>query len=245
MTSFPPEPQHLERSRFVEMLKLRMSERDLSQYDLADLLGISQPYVSQLLSENGQKMPSRTVLRKSLDILDIDWPDVASDPEPASTDTATLPPDHILVPRTPLVSAGNDGMINPPTSEPHAYHRRDLTHLTNLSDRELSSLYAMTVVGDSLAPEIIPGSTVLVLPLDEYLGDGLYVLSIDGAELAKRIQRLSDGSLRLLPINSAYSPELLTPMPDADTPNTFRQESTGRAAQVRIVGKVVGYLKPA
>ena len=62
---YPIEPPTL-----VEMIRERMSEMKLSQKDLADLLGVSPPRISEYL--NGKSEPTLKVARKMYHKLDID-----------------------------------------------------------------------------------------------------------------------------------------------------------------------------
>ena len=54
----------------VEMIRERMSEMKLSQKDLAGLLGVSPPRISEYL--NGKSEPTLQVARKMYHKLDID-----------------------------------------------------------------------------------------------------------------------------------------------------------------------------
>jgi HTH-type transcriptional regulator/antitoxin HigA len=62
---YPIEPPTL-----VEMIRERMSEMKLSQKDLADLLGVSPPRISEYL--NGKSEPTLKVARQMYRKLDID-----------------------------------------------------------------------------------------------------------------------------------------------------------------------------
>ena len=115
------------------------------------------------------------------------------------------------------------------------------------------ALRSIAVVGDSLLPEIAPGSRCLFLPAERlpgrtFAGDGFYVLAVDGAALVKRVQRLPGGALLLKAVNPAYDDVALRPLPEADTPDAYRVEhagaATGEVAHVRLVGKVVGHVRP-
>jgi len=62
---YPVEPPNL-----IEMVRERMTEMRLSQKDLADLLGVSPPRISEYL--NGKSEPTLKVARQMYRKLDID-----------------------------------------------------------------------------------------------------------------------------------------------------------------------------
>ena len=124
------------------------------------------------------------------------------------------------------------------------YHPYSQSELKRVTGRKPDTLRTCVVVGDSLAPDIPPGTRAVYLPLREHAGDGLYMVAINDGHVVKRVQRLADGTLRLIPFNPAYAEETLTPMKEADTDHLYRTGAGGTAV-VRFVGKVVYYAKSA
>ena len=69
-----------------------------------------------------------------------------------------------------------------------------------------SDLFLITAQGHSMVPTIYEGDILLVdksrkRPSD----DGIYILSVDHELIAKRLQRLYDGSVKIVSDNKAYS----------------------------------------
>jgi transcriptional regulator with XRE-family HTH domain len=236
-----PSGAPLDPRRFASAVSAALAEQDRSQAELARTASVSRSSVSRYLS--GALTPSREVAARILGALGLDWPDVSA-PAPE------LPAGVVLIPRDGYASGARslqEGYVNGAGTaaaedfERDPYSRSELARLTGMNPERFRSC---TIVGDSLVPEIPPNTRAVYVPVEEHLGDGLYVVAIDEAHVVKRVQRLADGTLRLLPYNTAYEPETLTPVRNADTENTYRTE-TGGTAVVRFVGKVVYYPKAA
>ena len=236
--SIPP-VRDLDRTRFSRALTRALAERGITQADLARELGVTQPTISDYV--NAKKSPSRKNLAHLMGFLDLDPAELTALSE------QDVSGDVVLLPVRGRAAAG-DGYINERGVAGgdgvgvKAFSREELRRLTN---RNPDRLETFIVSGDSLAPEILPSSAVVYDPQEAFRGDGLYVLTVDEGEIVKRVQVLPGGALELLPINPAYKPELLYPVKEADTPNTYRSERTGLTSVVRVVGKVVAYSKPA
>ena len=235
-----PPVRDLDRARFSQALTRALTQRGITQADLARELGVTQPTISDYV--NAKKSPSRKNLARVVGFLDLDPTELTALSE------QDLSGDVVLLPVRGRAAAG-DGYINGSGGAGagdgvghKAFSREELRRLTN---RNPDRLETFIVSGDSLAPEILPSSAVVYDPQEAFRGDGLYVLTVDEGEIVKRVQVLPGGALELLPINPAYKPELLYPVKEADTPNTYRSERTGLTSVVRVVGKVVAYSKPA
>jgi phage repressor protein C with HTH and peptisase S24 domain len=235
--------------RFADALAVQMRERGVSQYGLADLIGVTQATVSAWL--NRRRLPSPDSANAALNALGIRWDEVAASPATSSSDGAgesgsVSSPDVVLIPRNGRAAAASSattGVVNSNEATEHdAYPRSELIRITGANPDRLRSL---TVIGDSLAPEIPPNTRVIYLPMEAFGGDGLYVLEIDEAAIVKRVQHLPGGTLRIKPINPDYDMVELRPLKEADTANTYRVAETGETSVVRVVGKVVFYPKPA
>lgn len=212
----------------------------------------------------GTKIPSTQLLPVVLEVLDLSWADIGvatiSSERRAATLTAAAeagqgsrrtgkPPvlselDVVAIPRMARASAG-DGYHNADHPEIEGYDAYPLEEIRRLTHVNPKDLRAITVVGDSMEPEILANSTVIYVPTQEIADHGLYVFAIDGTLLVKKIQRYAGGALEIIPVNQTYSREMLLPVTDADEPNTFRSEKTGLVAQFRVVGRVVFYMKAA
>lgn len=68
-------------------------------------------------------------------------------------------------------------------------------------------LYLIHVEGDSMEPNLRPGDVILVDHSDSMARrDGIYVITMDGALLVKRLQRLPDGVIKISSDNPVYEP---------------------------------------
>ncbi len=220
--------------RFAAALRAALGRERMTQATLARELEVSQPTVSDWV--NAKKTPGMDNLARLQEVLDM--PDEAIR---AGTLEGAERDDIVFVPRVAYAEAGN-GYVNsdPLVEERHAYSRRELRRLTNANPDRLMEI---TVVGDSMAPEIPPNTPVLYQPTHEISDHGIYVLLYDGSVIVKKVQRFAGGALKLIPANAEYDPEMLVPVPEADTPNTYRSQQTGLAATLRVLGKVVGYFR--
>lgn len=233
-----PDGSPLDAKRFSTAVSAALAEQDLSQADLARNADVSRSSVSRYLS--GALTPSRETAARILDVLGLDWSDV-------SAASPTLPAEVVLIPRDGYASGApsiEEGYVNGDGSAELArdpYSRTELARLTGMNPDRFRSC---TIIGDSLVPEIPPNTRAVYVPVEEHVGDGLYLVAIDEAHVVKRVQRLADGTLKLLPYNPDYEAETLTPVKDADTDHTYRT-TTGGIAIVRFVGKIVYYPKAA
>lgn len=88
-----------------------------------------------------------------------------------------------------------------------------------------SNLALISAVGDSMEPTLSSGD-LLLLDKSEYKvrDDAIYVISVNGALLVKRVQLLLDGTVVIRSDNPAYQPQIVK-QPDIE--------------QLKIVGRVV------
>ncbi|HET6567699.1 MAG TPA: S24 family peptidase, partial [Rhodothermales bacterium] len=157
--------------------------------------------------------------------------------------------DVVLVPRIARGRAADllrsGGYINPAQGEIEGYDVFSRSEAQRLSGVNPDDLRTVTVVGDSLVPEIFPGTRVVYVPHGRIEDFGLYVILVDDGVLVKRVQRYAGGAVEIIPINPAYCKEMLFPLQDADTSDLYRSQQTGLTTHFRVIGKVVFYLKRA
>lgn len=111
--------------------------------------------------------------------------------------------DFALVPRYNVqASAGPGSEVHSEQIVDHlAFKRSWLTEM----DLKAGSLALITAKGDSMVPTIKDGSLLLVdTRKEQSIRDGIYILRMDGALLAKRLQRLLDGGILVKSDNPAY-----------------------------------------
>lgn len=223
----------------------RMRKKRINGRALAELLDVSSQAISQWRQGKGQ--PTEENLEALANVLDFDPESVLETSSRVSQQNAiTTKSNAVQVPILGFGSAGG-GYSNGEYPEQDTLIV-DATETYRTTGHSAHLLKAMTIVGDSLAPEIAPNTRILYIPTTQYLGDGLYVLSIDGNEIVKRIQVLPGGALEIIPFNPDYHTELLLPVKDKDNPDygsLYRSQRTNLPTIVRCVGKVVQYTKPA
>lgn len=119
-------------------------------------------------------------------------------------------------------SAGHGAAIDQERPLADIAFRRDWLFQEGLSTRGLA---AVTADGDSMEPTIKDGSLLLLdTQQRELAGNRIYILRMDGHLYAKRLQRLTDGSIRVSSDNPAYADEVVD------------KEDAG---QLDIIGRVV------
>lgn len=233
-------PAHLDLDRFAKTLLHEQAQRGLSQDELAGLLGVRQATVSDWI--NGKKSPSAKNAQRVIDVLGI---------EPATIYTggadgnvvADGSPHVVLIPHDGYADAGPGADNGSTTRKHHPYPTEVIQQLTGFAPT--NELRSFTIIGDSHMPEISPNTPAIYRRTADFVGDGLYVLQIDGNEVCKVVQYIPGGAIILSSYNPAYRDVHLTPLPDADTPGTFREDETRLTSVVRIIGKVVFYPKSA
>lgn len=244
-----PDGSVIDPKRFGAAVDRALRKKNMSGAELGRAVGLDRATISRI--RNGKQVPDRDNAQRILDALGLDWNDVtrpsahATGERPGEQSTASKAEpsaDVVYVPRNGFAGAGPPYHNRPPEEPEHdAYPRFELLRLTGMNPEMLRSA---VIVGDSHAPEIPPNTRVLYAPVERFLGPGLYVITINEAEQVRKVQQLADGTLLLIPTNPTYRTEELTPIEEADTPNTYRT-AEGRTAVVRCVGKVVFYPKPA
>ena len=93
--------------------------------------------------------------------------------------------------------------------------------------------------GDSMSPMYEDGDLLLYEPAYEINGGGNYVIIIDGAVLAKRVQRLSGGGYKIISANreAGYEDEVLVPNGDPASPQLVNK-LTDLVVSFHPVGKI-------
>src|SRR5690606_3628076 len=97
----------LDPKRFADALAHQMRERGLSQYGLADLVGVTQATISAWL--NQRRLPSPESAQAALDALGLEWGDVVASPDSRSltgdSSPAVSTSDIVFVPRNGYAGA--------------------------------------------------------------------------------------------------------------------------------------------
>lgn len=232
---------NVELDAFIQRVQQALYDQELSQSDLAERVGVSQPTVSDWL--NRKSAPSKRNREKLMKALDLTERDIeAVHPPPPKPETSS--DDVIFLPVMGRVSAGN-GHVNGELLEIEDYRAYSRFELRRMTGQNPERLRVMPVVGDSMEPEIRAGDVVIYLPMERMTDDGLYIFRMDDALKIKKLQRYTGGAIQIIPANPVYEKEMLLPLADADTPNMYRSRESGLAGFFQIVGKVVYYPRPA
>lgn len=256
----------IDQELFVRRVSEAMTRKGLTQEALAEEIETrigSRPGQSTVSNwTRGEKLPSNKYLPVLVEILGLSWRDLGVEDGNKQADVvapserARISADQgdgsrpeldlsriVLIPRVGHVSAGH-GFDNDTDDFDlfDAFTRDEIARLTNTNPDNLRSI---KVVGDSMEPEIRANDTVIYEPTSAVSDFGIYVLRMDDLALVKKVQRFGGGVIEIIPVNPAYRNEMLKPLPDADTPNTFRSEVTNMPCTCEVIGKVVFYLRPA
>ena len=194
-------------AEFKDMLKFYREERGLSQAALARAIGVSPSTIS--MYEVGKREPDFETEEMIADFFNVSISNLRG----KSTEDA----DTIRVPVLGSVAAGIPiEMIE------------DIVDWEELDSRIFSagSYFGLRIKGDSMAPRILDGDTVIVRRQDDADSGEVAIVTVNGDEATcKRIRKLRDG-IELIPINAAFPPRF------------FSAEEVA-AKPVRIIGKVV------
>lgn len=237
----------LSRPLLSRAIQTGLARMNMDQNALAEALGVSHASVSDWV--HMKKSPSADNLHRIMDVLRLSPADISPESAPAGVSDPRLLEDVVLVPRIARGRAADllrsGGYINPGQGEFEGYDAFSRSEAHRLSGVNPDDLRTVTVVGDSLVPEILPGTRVAYVPHDRIEDFGMYVILVDDGVLVKRVQRYAGGAVEIIPINPAYCKEMLVPLQEADTNDLYRSQRTGLTAHFRVIGKVVFYTKTA
>ena len=175
----------------------------------AERWGMSPAHLSQILSLRTEKNLGDEVARRieQAERLPAGWMDVLQG-------EAGVPASGEFVSIAHFDIRGSMGNGNTPPA--HVEVIRDLTvHLDWLRGQGISfsaahNLAIISGDGDSMAGTFNDGDPLLVdRGIHEVRSDAIYVFSLDGDLFVKRLQRLTDGALRMIADNPLYPPVLI------------------------------------
>jgi phage repressor protein C with HTH and peptisase S24 domain len=142
---------------------------------------------------------------------------------------AGLPDGYAVIPRYEARAGAGAGVINPSdriveqmvVSE--EYIRRRLR-------RRPEDMALLEALGDSMSPTIQDGDVMMIdVSVTELRASSIYVLLMDEELIVKRLHKMTDGRILIIPDNERYPREEVTP---------------SERAPLRIVGQVVWYGRP-
>ena len=175
---------------FAERLKVLRKENKMSQQKLADLLGLGQSTIA--MWEKGKNSPEYESLIKIANIFNVSIDDLAGQK------TAKLPC------RIPVLGYVRAGAPTEALEEVMDYE--DIT----LSESEAGNYFALRIKGDSMAPRMMEGDTVIVRKQSDCSsGDICVALVGSGDATVKKIIKKDTGII-LMPLNACYDPLVFT-----------------------------------
>ena len=178
-----------------ERLTALMSEKGLSQAELARMIGVKQPSIFKILS--GQTLNPKNILEIATALnVDPHWLKTGEgDPDPSYRIVDVSEPQNPNTVRIDILdveaSAGHGAYLSP-TEQGLLSQEFDLTFFRQQFGRaDAKHLKLITVKGDSMAPTLESGDLLYVDISENYFAaDGLYVFTFDGQTFIKRLQKV-------------------------------------------------------
>lgn len=206
-------------STFGEKIKLWRDERDMSQEQLADLLGTSKQVISRY--ETNQRTPKITVAQEYAAVLGVPLSSLIDDSAPLESSIPGImpPPKTYKVPRLGTIACGE-----PILAEENVEGYDEVPESIHCN-------FTLKCKGDSMTGARINDGDIVYIRLqpDVENGEIAAVLIDEASEISdatlKKVYK-SPGKIRLQPANPDYEPFI------------FTGEEINR---VRIVGKAVGF----
>lgn len=214
---------------FSERLCLLVGKQSVR--GIARKCGLSEGSIRQYLS--GKSEPSRAALVALADALNVNVGYLAtgegpmmkgeSGNETAAGREALSADEYVLVPRYDVTaSTGPGALVASEQVVDHLAFKREWVKRLGL---EAGQLALITAVGDSMEPAIREGFLLLVdLRHHQVSSDAIYILRFDHELIAKRLQKMYDGAVKIKSDNPAYDEQLVP----AD-----------QVGKLKIIGKVV------
>lgn len=180
----------------MENLKKYRKAKGLSQKELAESVGVSESFISQL--ENSKKMPSFEVALKLAEVLDCESADLVS----TRGNKPTITDSYVSFPVIGEVAAGynhfgeedwTNGEVDIPSS--------------CLNGRSCDEYFVLRVTGDSMYPLYQDGDIVLVhsQPVLDHNGQIAVVRYEDVNATLKRVEQ-GENVVKLYPVNPQFPP---------------------------------------
>ncbi|SEJ63492.1 Phage repressor protein C, contains Cro/C1-type HTH and peptisase s24 domains [Azotobacter beijerinckii] len=185
-------------STWYEQAKARMRERQISQEQMAERMGVTQGAIGHWL--NGRREPKLEVINQMLELLDL--PPLVVTAPPAESEETPLVHEGKLEPsafrRAPMKGIAQlgpdgywdvldyaDGWVDIPSSDPDAYSLR--------------------VRGDSMSPAIRDGWAIWCEPnRDPVSGEYVMVRRTNGQQMVKELLYANSECVSLMSINASY-----------------------------------------
>lgn len=203
--------------------RLEQLKGDKSERAFAKEVGISPTALHQYLK--GQSDPGMSNLLRiaSKCAVTVSWLITGEGGETAQADDAYVPVP--VLPEAVSAGGGREASANDGGASDHVLFRREFLRSLSVNPQKAALL---TVRGDSMEPTLSSGDLILADTGDQDISTaGVFVISVDGSAMVKRLMRRGDGSVMVISDNQQlYPPEIVT---------------AGRADLFRVIGRVRWY----
>lgn len=196
---------------FSERLTTAMAAAGLSQAQLADMVGVSQPAVQKMAAGKTNGSRKMVELARALGV-QAEWLSNGSGPmradgqQPATPAIATCSDVYRVEVMNLSVSAG-PGTVNSEFVEvlrSVEYSPEDARLM--FDGRKQEQVRIINVRGDSMSGTIEPGDLLFVdISVNNFDGDGIYAFLYDDTAHVKRLQKMKD-KLLVISDNKSYTP---------------------------------------
>lgn len=144
---------------------------------------------------------------------------------------AYLPIGFVMVPRYDVRAAAGRGAVIESEARIGVY-AYEAAWLAKETKADPANLAVVGVVGNSMEPEIYDGDEVMAdLSIKRFVGDGIYLVRLEGGLIIKQLQRMVGGGLRIVSRNERYESQ------------TIHERAGEYGTDFAILGRVLG--KPA
>ena len=194
---------------FSKNLRRLLSERDMTQYRLAEYLGVSKGAVNKWYIGGG--MPRMSKIDEIANVLNVDKAELLDD--------KPVYPNAVSIGKYKIPVVGNVAAGSPIYADEEVMEYIDYP-------KNPEGVFGLYVHGDSMTPRIHDGDIVLVDQNAIYADGDIVVATVNGEDgCCKRLKMYKDG-ISLISLNTAYEPMYYSKQEVNDLP-------------VRIVGRVV------
>ena len=193
----------------AERLKLLRKERGISQQRLADLLGLGQSTVA--MWEKGKNSPAYETLINIANIFNVSIDYLAGQK------TAKSPC------RIPVLGYVRAGIPTEAVEEVLDYE--DVT----LPESDMGNYFALRIKGDSMAPRMMEGDTVIVKKQSDCASGDICVALVGSGDATVKKVIKKDTGIILMPLNAYYDPLVFT----KDEVEAFPVTIIGKVTELR------------
>ena len=193
----------------AERLKLLRKERGISQQRLADLLGLGQSTVA--MWEKGKNSPAYETLINIANIFNVSIDYLAGQK------TAKSPC------RIPVLGYVRAGIPTEAVEEVLDYE--DVT----LTESDMGNYFALRIKGDSMAPRMMEGDTVIVKKQSDCASGDICVALVGSGDATVKKVIKKDTGIILMPLNACYDPLIFT----KDEVEAFPVTIIGKVTELR------------